>query len=85
MMNPVSNTDLLKALDDLILQESPPELSEIDITVSRVKERAKCGDKKAETMIKKWVADGAMEYIGKRRGQRGHKIDAWRLVTKGKE
>lgn len=83
MTNPVSQSDLMKALDDLIMQEAPPPLEDGDITLQILAERAKCGTPKAKVLLKRWEADGKAEYIGKRREPRGHKVDAWRLIVKG--
>jgi hypothetical protein len=78
--SPVNQSELLKALDDLIMAEAPPELLPDDITLRSLAKRAKCGPTKARTMLEKWVAEGKAEYIGKRREVRGHAVDAWRLV-----
>jgi hypothetical protein len=79
MGNPVTLSELEKALDDLLMQEAPPDLLETDITVMRLARRAKCGGAKAKKLLDEWTAAGKVEYIGKRREPRGHKLDAWRL------
>lgn len=76
--------EFFKDLDDLILQDVAPPLEEADITTTRVKERVeasgrKCDRHQAKEMILKWVAIGKAEYIGKRRGPSGQKVDAWKL------
>ncbi len=85
MTNPVSPSDLMKALDDLILRDAPPELAETDITVMSLAKRANIGAPKAKELLDQWVQSGEAEYIGERRGVRGHKVQAWRLVVKGTE
>lgn len=79
--NPVSQGDLLKALDALILQEMG-KLEEADITLERLRKRAKCGKLKAKAMIEKWMAEGKLRELGKMQDPRGGRlVDAWRLVT----
>jgi hypothetical protein len=80
MTNPVTVTDLQAALDALLMQDAPPMLEDTDITVMRVARHAKCGSAKAKSMITKWVTEGKLEYIGKRREERGHSLDAWRIA-----
>jgi hypothetical protein len=75
----VSQSELLRALDDLILQEVPPQLAPDDITIALVAERAQVNDQKAKRMIKRWQADGRVEYLGQRRGNHGQLTQAWRL------
>jgi hypothetical protein len=77
--SPVTQSDLLKALDDLILQSAPPELAENDITVQGLANYARCGATKARNMLDQWVKEGKAEYIGMRREPRGHSVKAWRL------
>ena len=72
---------LSAALDSLLMQEAPPYLAEDDITIMRLARRAGCGSAKAKTMLKKWVTEGRVEYIGKRREERGHLVDAWRIKS----
>ncbi len=81
-MNPVSQSDLLKALDALILQESET-LEEADITISRLVKRAKCGKQKAQSMIDKWLSEKKIEPLGKRREatKGGRMVEAWRVVV----
>jgi transcription initiation factor IIE alpha subunit len=81
--NPVSLSELEKALDALILQDAPLPLADGDITARMVAERAGCEKQKARKMLIKWTADGKAEYIGKRREPSGQSVDAWRL--KGNE
>ena len=79
MTNPVSLTDLEAALDALILEDIPPALEPTDITVMRLVARAKCSPVIAKRVLAEWVEAGKVEYLGKRREARGHKVDAWRL------
>jgi hypothetical protein len=79
MDGPVTLDALNAALDSLLMQEAPPYLAEDDITIMRLSRRAGCGSAKAKSMITKWVTDGKLEYIGKRREERGHLVEAWRL------
>lgn len=79
MANPITLTDLGKALDELIMQDAPPMLADDDITVMRLVSRAKVGVVRAKTMLKQWQDAGKVEYVGKRREERGHMVDAWRL------
>jgi hypothetical protein len=79
MTNPVSQSDLARALDDLILQEIPPPLADDEITTTRVADRAKCHHQQARRMIDKWVKEGKVEHVGKRKEPHGQKVDAWRL------
>ena len=75
----VTVTDLQAALDALLMQDAPPYLADDDITIMRLAHRAGCCSAKAKSMITKWVTEGKLEYIGKRREERGHSLDAWRL------
>lgn len=77
--NPVTIPDLQAALDALILRDCPPALEPDDITLARLKERAKCNHKTAEAMIAKWVKAGEAVSIGKRRNG-SRTVEAWRLV-----
>ena len=79
MANPVTLSELEKALDALILEDIPPMLEDADITVMRLASRAKCSPKFAGDVLAQWAKDGKVEYLGKRREIRGHKVDAWRL------
>ena len=79
MANPVTVSELEKALDNLLMQDAPPYLADDDITIMRLAHRAGCGSAKAKNMITKWVTEGKLEYIGKRREARGHLVDAWRI------
>jgi hypothetical protein len=79
MDGPVTLDALNAALDSLLMQEAPPYLAEDDITIMRLSRRAGCGSAKAKTMLSKWVTEGKVEYIGKRREERGHLVEAWRL------
>jgi hypothetical protein len=81
MANPVSLSELDKALDALILDEAPPMLEDTDITIMRLVSRAKCSPPKAKRMLDEWTKAGKAEYLGKRREMRGHKVDAWRLTV----
>lgn len=79
MNNPVSLQELEKALDDLIMQDAPAALEEADITIMRLARRAKIGTVRARSMLEEWTKAGKVEYIGKRREERGHRVDAWKL------
>jgi hypothetical protein len=79
--NPVSLSELDKALDELIMQEAPPALEDTDLTKQRVADRARCGFQQAGRMLEKWTAEGKAECIGMRRQTNGHKVKAWRLVA----
>jgi hypothetical protein len=79
MGNPVSLSELEKALDTLIAEDAPPLLEDTDLTANRVADRAHCGFQKASRLLDKWTADGKAEYIGMRRQPNGHKVKAWRL------
>jgi ribosomal protein L32 len=83
MGNPVTLSELEKALDLLIAEDAPPLLEDTDLTANRVAERARCGFQKASRLLDKWTADGKAEYLGMRRLVNGHKVKAWRLVTQG--
>lgn len=79
--NPVTQSELLTALDALILQEVQ-YLSEDDITVTRLAERAKWGRIRAKQVIDKWTKEGKLEYLGKRKENKmGKGVDAWRLIV----
>jgi hypothetical protein len=79
--NPVSLSDLDKALDDLIMQDAPPPLEDTDITVMRLARRAKVGTVRATSMLESWAAAGKVESIGERRDARGHKVKAWKVIA----
>jgi hypothetical protein len=79
--NPVSLSELDKALDSLILQEAPPLLAADDVTIQRLAERAKCGYQKAGRMLEKWTADGRVTFVGQRRDDSGHKVKAWKVIA----
>ncbi len=81
-MNPVTQSELLTALDALILSEGT-HLEEGDVTLLRLREHTGWNYVKAKAMIKKWVADGKLEPLGKRQkpGKGGRFIDAWRIKT----
>jgi len=83
MTNPVSQAELMKALDDLIMAEAPPPLLDTDLTIQRLTGWAKCSAGKARKMIAKWLEEGRAEAIGQRRVKSGHAVDAWRLKEKG--
>lgn len=78
MANPISQSELMKALDELILQEKPL-LQDDDLTVNRLMERAKWNRAKAKIMIKKWQEEGKIEYLGKKAATHGRFTDAWRV------
>jgi hypothetical protein len=79
MGNPVSLSELEKALDNLIMETVSPPLDEGDITVNSLAKRARCHKQKAHEMLKEWTAAGKAEFLGKRRVPSGHRVDAWRL------
>jgi hypothetical protein len=79
MTNPVSLSELEKALDDLIMETAAPPIAEGDITVNSLASRAHVHKQKAREMLDEWTAAGKVEYLGKRRVPSGHRIDAWRL------
>jgi hypothetical protein len=74
-MNPVTPADFAAALDALILRDAPPSLEDSDITVARLKERAKCSHKTAEALIAKWLE---VVSVGQRRNG-SRTVEAWRL------
>lgn len=79
--NPVSQSELIKALDNLILSEGA-YLEENDLTLLRLRQHTGWNYDKAKAMIKKWVTEGKLEPLGKRQkpGKGGRFIDAWRIV-----
>jgi hypothetical protein len=77
-MNPVTPADFAAALDALILRDAPPSLEDSDITVARLKERAKCSHKTAEALIAKWLEAGEVVSVGQRRNG-SRTVEAWRL------
>ena len=79
MANPITVSDLQKALDDLIMQDAPPVLEDTDLTVQRLAARAKCGSIKAKRLLLEWTDAGKAEHLGKRRNSQGHSVEAWRL------
>jgi hypothetical protein len=78
--NPVSQSELAKALDDLILQDTPPPLAADEFTAGMIAKIAKCHNQQARRRIARWIAEGKAEYVGKRREPRGQSVDAWRLM-----
>jgi hypothetical protein len=80
MGNPISLSELEKALDNLILETASPPLSDGDITVNSLAKRAQCPKRRAKEMLDEWVENGKAEYIGMRRLPSGSKVDAWKLV-----
>lgn len=82
MTNPVPQSELLKALDALILKESPV-LREDDITVTRLAKRAHWSKAKAKAMIDKWLSEGLLEPLGMLSNGGGPKSEAWRLKISG--
>ena len=79
--NPVTQSELLTALDALILKESPV-LREDDITVARLAKRAHWSKVKAKQVIEKWLTEGLLEPLGliSQSGGSGPKSEAWRLI-----
>jgi hypothetical protein len=82
MDNPVSLSELEKALDDLIMETAAPPLADGDITINSLAKRAHCHTQKAHEMLAEWTAAGKVEFLGKRRVPSGHRVDAWRLKGK---
>jgi hypothetical protein len=79
MGNPVTLSELEKALDDLITEAAAPPLKETDITMNSLAARAHWHKQKAKAMLQEWTASGKVEYLGLRRAPSGHKVEAWRL------
>ncbi|HLA88126.1 MAG TPA: hypothetical protein VJL10_08895 [Anaerolineales bacterium] len=76
--------DFYGLLDNLIAQESAPILADDELTINRVAGRADCGRVRAKGMIKRWLAGGLIEYVGKRSEPMfNHVSDAWKIVKKG--
>lgn len=83
MSNPVTLSELDKALDNLVLAEIILPVSEDDITIAKIAERYELDYKVAKKIVKKLVADGKLEFVGKRRVMsNGHVVDVWRLKAK---
>ena len=76
-------SDFYGLLDDLIAAEAPPPLLDTDLTIQRLTKWAKCSAGRARRMIEKWLEQGRVEAIGKRRVESGHAVEAWRLIEKG--
>ena len=80
MSNPVSQSDLLTALDNLILAENNLILVDTDVTVARLMDRANWTEYRAKKIIDIWVKEGKLEYLGKRRElARGAMVKAWKI------
>jgi predicted transcriptional regulator len=80
MGNPISLSELDKALDALVLAEIIPPVAEGDITIAKICERYEKDHKVAKKIIKKLVADGKLEHIGKRQARsNGRIVDAWKM------
>lgn len=78
-VNPVSQSELLTALDALILQEKS-ELSEDDVTIQRLAKRSGWSPAKAKEVIERWVNEDKLEFAGKKRqAKTGRMIYAWKL------
>jgi predicted transcriptional regulator len=79
-MNPVTLSELDKALDALVMAEIIPPIAEDDITIVKICERYEKDHKVAKKIIKKLVADGKLEYVGKRQARsNGRIVDAWKM------
>lgn len=80
MDNPVTQSDLLKALDSLILAEEQNKLEDDDITVSRLSNKTGWNRRKAQKIIGEWESAGKLEFIGERREPlRGSMVKAWKV------
>jgi hypothetical protein len=80
MANSVSQAELAKALDDLILQENQLNLEPDDVTVARLVKRTQWNKRRVLQAIDKWENEGRLEHIGKRREpERGQMVEAWRM------
>jgi hypothetical protein len=78
-INPPTQSELLTALDALILKENPM-LRDDDVTVARLATRAHWSKRRAREIIDKWVNEGLLEPLGKlSQAGSGPRIEAWRL------
>jgi hypothetical protein len=75
--NPVTLTDLERALDNLLIEAFPP-LEETDITIMTMKARLQSSYETAEKRLNELTAAGKLEYLGERL-HKGHKVKAWRI------
>jgi len=84
MANPVTQGELAKALDALILQEQKNDLQPDEITVTQLVKQSGWEEKRARRTLRRWVEEGIMEYVGRRRDQsaNGQMVEAWKLVEK---
>lgn len=79
-MNPVTQSDLLNALDSLILAEEELKLDDDHLTVSRLAKRTGWNRYKAAKIIGDWEKAGKVEYVGERREPlRGGMVKAWKV------
>lgn len=74
--------DFYGDLDALIAESILPDLAPGDITARMVQDRKGCHHEQARVALKRWQAEGKVEYIGKRKGPRGQAVDAWRMTGK---
>ena len=80
MTNPVTQSELMKALDDLIFQEDKLDLLPDDITVCGLTKKTGWNQRRVVKVIAEWVEKGILEPLGERREpKRGHMVEAWRL------
>jgi predicted ArsR family transcriptional regulator len=79
IVNPVTPSELSKALDDLVTESLGIPLADDDVTVSRFAAKAGCTWDTARSKVKELEAAGRLEYIGKRRAPSGKPQDAWRI------
>lgn len=78
-MSAVSPDEVLDDLDALLAESLAPALEESDITIVRLRARAKVSETKAREMLAQWMDERRIIYLGRRRSSNGRTVEAWRI------
>jgi hypothetical protein len=82
MANPVALSELERALDELLLQDTTPRLADGDFTVAMIAEHAGCSWGKARRIAARLETQGKLKPLGKRSDANGRLVLAWRIREK---
>jgi len=79
------NNDPVDTIDEwaaLYQREIAPPLAEGEKSLAMIERETGVDNRTAKDLITKWLADGSIISVGKRRTTRGITVDAWKIVKR---
>ena len=79
------NNDPIDAIDEwaaLYQREIAPPLADGEKSLAMIERETGIDNRTAKDLLAKWLADGSVISVGRRRTTRGITVDAWKIVKR---